>query len=424
MIDSAAAPRWIWLAIALAALVPLLSVATAILERAGPIRLRHWVEGASGRLRALWEDRRRFAVFRFLLNLFSKALPLALTVILALAAEASGVSHPFALSLVLVTLLLAVAELGSRRMLVRSAEEGLERLTWFYRVAEFVLAPVVRVVVPFLPREGGAGAESQDTDATEQEVEAFIDVGTQEGILEPEDRDLVWGVVDFGDTQVRSVMTPRIDMTCGRLGESLDELADRFAESGHSRLPVYGESIDQIAGVIHLRDLVRALRSGAATGSGAVGAIAKPPFFIPETKLLGDLLKELQARRQQMAIVLNEFGGTEGLVTVEDLLEEIVGEIADEHDDAVPENRLLEDGSLLLDGRAAVDTLREFFGVVPGEEGVETVGGLLTGSLGRVPVTGEKVPHSGLQFEIESADDRRVLSVRIRHLSGKRPRHG
>ncbi|MGE0640982.1 MAG: hemolysin family protein [Thermoanaerobaculia bacterium] len=421
MIDPAAVPRVVWLALPLAGLVPLLSVATAILERAGPIRLRHWVEESGGRLRLLWEDRRRFAVFRFLLNVCAKVLPLALCLIAAVAAQTLGVARPFLMALLLVTLLLAVAELGSRRVLLRSAEDALNRLSWFYRVSEFCFSPVIRLVAPLLPRDSAAGGEAQESEATEEEVEAFIDVGTQEGILEPEDRDLVWGVVDFGDTQVRSVMTPRVDMICGRLDDSLEELADRFADSGHSRLPLFRDSIDQIGGVVHLRDLVGAIRKG---GSETVASIAKPPFFVPETKLLGDLLKELQARRQQMAIVLNEFGGTEGLVTVEDLIEEIVGEIADEHDDAVPENRLLDDGSLLLDGRAAVDTLHDFFGVEAEGEGVETVGGLLTGALGRVPLTGEQVAHSGLHFEIENADERRVLAVRVRRHPAKKGKAG
>ena len=218
-------------------------------------------------------------------------------------------------------------------------------------------------------------------------------------------------MLDFGDTHARSVMTPRVDMVCGRMGDSLDALAEIFTESDYSRLPLYGDSIDQIVAVLHLRDLFRALRTEPRP---ALEGIVQSPFFIPGTKHLGELLKEMQARRQQMAIVLNEFGGTEGLVTIEDLIEEIVGEIADEHDDEPQENRLLEDGSLLLDGRAALDTLDEFFGVTPSDVAYETVGGLLSGTSGQVPVAGTTLYHSGLQFDVEKADDRRVLSVRVR----------
>lgn len=411
MIGSGGIRALLGLAAALTLVTPVFVLATAFLERAGPIRLRHWVEESGGRLRALWEDERRFALYRFLLNFLAKLAPLALCLSIGLAGQATGVARPFLIAVLAVATLLAVSEIAGRRLLLRDSEVALDRLTWFYRILAWLLYPLVALVAPLLPREPEATVESSEGEASEEEVEAFIEVGTQEGILEPGDRDLVWGVVDFGDTQVKSVMTPRVDMVCGRDADSLDDLAERFLASGYSRLPLYRDSIDQIVGVAHLRDLIAAQRR---TPGARASDIAKPPFFVPETKLLGELLKSFQARRQQLAIVINEFGGTEGLVTVEDLVEEIVGEITDEHDDDVPENRLLEDGSLRLDGRAAVETLDEFFGVRPEQEEVETVGGLLSGLLGRVPSPGERLELAGLEFEVEKADDRRILSVRVR----------
>jgi CBS domain containing-hemolysin-like protein len=421
MIGSGSVWLLLWSALALAALTPLLTLATAFLERAGPIRLRHWVEGAGGRLRALWVDARRFNLFRFLLNVFAKIVPLTLCIVLAQAGAGLGFRRPYFVAIVLVALLLGCSEIAGRRLLGSDSEGALERWTWFYRVAAFLSFPLVALVAPLMPRAADAADEPSEEHASEEEVEAFIEVGTQEGILEPADRDLVWGVVDFGDTQVKSVMTPRVDMVCGKLGETLDELAERFVASGYSRLPLYRESIDQIVGVAHLRDLLAALRSNPAQ---TAADISKPPLFVPETKQLGVLLRTFQARRQQMAIVLNEFGGTEGLVTVEDLVEEIVGEITDEHDDEPPENRLLEDGSALLDGRAAIETLDEFFGVAAEFEGVETVGGLLSAIEGRVPAPGEKLEHAGLEFEVERADERRVLSVRVRKAGVRTPADG
>jgi CBS domain containing-hemolysin-like protein len=409
--ETSSIPLLLWIALALALLAPLLTFATGLLERAGPIRLRHWVESAGGRLRGFWEDPRRFGLYRLLINLLAKIVPLTLCLAIGLAAEAGGWPRPFLTAVLSVAALLALTEIASRRRLLRDPEGALDRLTWFYRAAAVIFFPVVRLIAPLLPRPLELATEESEEEASEEEVEAFIDVGTQEGILEPEDRDLVWGVVDFGDTQVKSVMTPRVDMICGNIDDTLDQLADRFVSSGYSRLPLFRESIDQIVGIAHLRDLLTALR---LSPEKPVAEIAKPPFFVPETKLLGELLKSFQARRQQMAIVINEFGATEGLVTIEDLVEEIVGEIADEHDEELPENRLLDDGSLILDGRAAVETLDEFFGVRPNEEGVETVGGLLSGALGRVPAPGERLEHSGLEFEVEKADERRILSVRVR----------
>ncbi len=413
---------FLWLAALLLGLLPLLSLATALLERSGPIRMRHWVEETGGRLRQLWEDPARFGLYRVLLNLAAKLTPLALCLALGTAGERIGLPHPFYYAVASVALVVALSEIAGRRMLRSGPEGALAGLTWIYRSAYFLLWPLIALLGPLLagPRAPFEDGE-QDDEASEEEVEAFIDVGTQEGILEPEDRDLVWGVVDFGDTQARSVMTPRVDMVCGRMSDSLERLAELFIESEYSRLPLYRESIDQIVAILHLRDLFRALRSPERP---ALDSIVQTPYYIPGTKQLGELLKELQARRQQIAIVLNEFGGTEGLVTIEDVIEEIVGEIADEHDDEPPENRLLEDGSLILDGRAELETLDEFFGVKPLEDGYETVGGLLSGISGQIPAAGTTLYHAGLQFDIEKSDDRRVLAVRVRRPEGREKASG
>ncbi len=407
-----------WLAVAILPLVPMLSMLTALLERSGPIRMRHWVEEAGGRLRGLYEVPARFEVFRYLLNLLAKLAPLGLFMALVVAGESVGLEAAAPLALLFVAIAVAATELASRGLLGRDPERALRRATGLYRMALGVLLPLVVLFAPLVRRrqeeEPIAAIEGADEEASEEEVEAFIDVGTREGILEPEDRDLVWGVVDFGDTQVRSVMTPRVDMVAAPVDSPLESLADLFAASAFSRIPLYRGSIDQVVGVLHIRDLLAALRG--AEPRPAAAEIAKPPMLVPETKLLGDLLKEFQERRQQLAVVINEWGGTEGLVTVEDLVEEIVGEISDEHDEGAPENRILEDGSLLLDGRAEIDTLDEFFSYRPAETQSETVGGLITTLLGRVPEAGELLEHDGLAFEIERADERRILAVRVRRL--------
>jgi putative hemolysin len=407
---------YIWLAVLLLASLPPLSFATVLLERSGPIRMRHWVEETGGHLRRLWEDPARFGLYRYLLNLAAKLVPLGLFLALGTAGERMGLERSFFYAVVVVAVMVGLSEIAGRRMMRRSSESALASLTWVYRATFYLFWPLILLLGPFLRGPQDANTEpGSDNEASEEEVEAFIEVGTQEGILEPEDRDLVWGVVDFGDTAARSVMTPRVDMVCGRMSDSLDRLAEIFTESEYSRLPLYRDSIDQIAAILHLRDLFRALRTEPRPD---LSSIVQTPYFIPGTKHLGELLKDFQSRRQQIAIVLNEFGGTEGLVTIEDVIEEIVGEIADEHDDEPPENRLLEDGSLLLDGRAPVDTLDEFFGVKPSEADYETVGGLLSGLSGQVPAAGATLFHAGLQFDVEKADDRRVLAVRVRRATG------
>jgi len=402
---------WIGVAVASGALLPLLSLLTALLERSGPIRMRHWAEESGGRLRSLYDDKRRFEVYRYLLNLGAKLAPLALFAAVVRLLSGFGLAGALLVGAVAVALVVALTELANRSLLRSDPEEALRRMTMLYRASLVPLLPFVIALAPLVPRRVERDHDGpEDDEASEEEVEAFIDVGTREGILEPEDRDLVWGVVDFGDTQVRSVMTPRVDMVAAPVGTPLDELATLFVEHAVTRMPLYGASVDQIVGILHIRDLLEGLmREPHPTARD----LARPALLVPETKLLGDLLKEFQSRRQQMAIVINEFGGAEGLVTAEDLVEEIVGEIQDEYDDEEPENRLLEDGSLLLDGRAAVDLLDEHFGWSPPDDSMETVGGLVAGSFGYMPKPGEETEIDGLRFRVERSDERRILELRI-----------
>jgi len=402
---------WLLATLVLLPSLPVLALLTALLERSGPIRMRHWSEEAGGRLRDLFEDPRRFDVFRYSLNLLAKLAPLLLFAAATRSLLERRFPHPLLAAGVAVALIVAVSELASRSLLGRDPEEALRRLTWLYRVALALLWPLLWIARPLAPEPIEPDEVEHEEEASEEEVEAFIEVGTREGILEPEDRDLLWGVVDFGDTQVRSVMTPRVDIVAAPIDEPLERLLDRMIAASVSRMPLYRGSIDQVAGILSLRDLVAGWRRDPKPSAAE---LVKPPFLVPSTKHLAVLLREFQARRQQLAIVLNEHGGTEGLVTVEDLIEEIVGEIQDEFDDAEPENRLLEDGSLLLDGRASIEILDEFFAWRAEDSSVETVGGLVSGLLGYVPRSGEVLQHGRLRFEVERADERRILVLRVR----------
>ncbi len=258
--------------------------------------------------------------------------------------------------------------------------------------------------------------EGEDAaEASDEEIEAFIDVGTREGILEPEEGEWLWGIVGFGDTQARSVMTPRIDMICAPVDVRLDVLAERFIESGHSRIPVYEDSIDHVIGILHIRDVLRAVRSPEPL---AVRDLLKPPLFIPETKPLRELLKELQARFQQVAIVVDEYGGTAGLVTVEDLIEEIVGEIMDEHEALAAELEPLENGAATGSTAAPTSSCSTSCSRVEIEDPeYETVAGLIFSALGHVPQVGETVETHGLRFTVEAVADRRIQTVRIERIT-------
>jgi putative hemolysin len=445
-----------WTVGALLPAAVLVSVISALLERSGPIRLSHWAEEAGGRLRALYDQPLRFGVFRSLLSLGGRLLPVALFAALAALLAAAGARRPVAASLTVVLALLAAVEVANRALVGRDAERALRALTAVYRAALLVLGPLVTMLAAALAalvpssRLGRREESEEEEAASDEEVEAFIDVGTREGIIEPEQGRWLSNIVDFSETQARSVMTPRIDMVCAPVEASLDELAERFLDSGHSRIPLYQESIDHIVGVLHIRDLLRALRaprapqvaaprSGGSGGAGerdeggegggvnpsgggnaARGGIAellKPPLFIPETKPLDELLRELQTLSQQMAIVVDEYGGTAGLVTVEDLVEEIVGEISDEHEDGqAAEITPLGEGAWRLDGRTHLEALDRLFEVEIEDAEYETVAGLIFSALGHLPKPGETVEREGLRFTVEEVAGRRIKALRVERL--------
>ena len=405
-------PALLWILVLLVPLGVLVPVLSALLERSGPIRLRQWAEEAGGGLRRLYDAPVRFGVFRFLLSLLSRLIPIVLVLTLAQLLQVWNRRYPFVWAFCLVAVLVAFVEASNRALLARDPERALRVLTRLYRAALFLLAPLVTLLAPLVPSSHLERDENEEN-ATDEEIEAFIDVGTREGILEPEQGEWLWSIVDFRDTQVRSVMTPRIDMVCAPVEASLEMLAERFVESGHSRIPLYEDSIDHVVGILHIRDVLRSIRLPEPP---AVRDLIKPPLFIPETKALGELLKELQARFQQVAIVVDEYGGTAGLVTVEDLIEEIVGEIMDEHEALVAELEPVEEGVWRLDGRAHIELLDELFAVEVENPEYETVAGLIYTYLGHVPQVGETVDRFGLRFTVEAVADRRIQTVKVERI--------
>jgi putative hemolysin len=408
-----------WLALALAAGGGVMIVLSALLERSGPVRLRHWAEEAGGGLLALFEHRGRFEAYRYLLSLLAKAAPLLVALVLASFLAGTGVARPALWAVAAVVGLIAAVELVNRRLVAHRSEESLARFTVLYRPLRVLLWPAVVLLAPLAPAAGNgeqlAEDDDEEDDVSDEEIEAYIELGTREGILDEGEGDYLWGIVDFGDTQVRSVMTPRVDMVVAQADEDLDALAGRFLDSGHSRVPLYEDSIDRIVGILHIREVLRGLRADPPRPTAR--DLMKAPFYVPERRPLDQLLKEMQARFQQMAIVLDEYGGTAGLVTVEDLLEEIVGEIFDEDEvAAASEPVALADGSWRLDGRTPIDALDDLFDVDLEEEPYETVAGLVLSVYGQVPEEGAVVAAHGLRLHVEQVSARRIQVVRVERL--------
>lgn len=253
--------------------------------------------------------------------------------------------------------------------------------------------------------------EGDEEAVDEHEVQAFIGAGEDAGILEREDAELVASIVELSETVAREIMTPRTDVVALPVNADFGTMERLFAESMFTRIPVFRDTLDRIEGVVHVKDVLRSVAGG---GRPPARELLRPVLVVPETKPLRELLREFQSARQQLAVVVDEYGGTSGIVTLEDVLEEIVGEISDEHQREVPEVQKESEGVYLLDGAAHVEVLEELFGVEVGEVGFDSVAGLVLDRLGHLPRIGEHATWHGLDLEVVELDRRRLRRVRVR----------
>ena len=301
----------------------------------------------------------------------------------------------------------------------RNPERVLNLLLPSFDPVAAVLRPLTRALVGLIatlrrerPQASTAEGEASAAEQGDEATHTFLEAGEHEGLIEREERALLQSIVDFGDTLVREVMTPRPDIVAIRSDATVAELRELLAEEEYSRIPAYKESLDHIVGFVYVKDLVRL----EPPGSRPLAELVRPAFFIPETKRVAELLKDFQRQQVQSAIVVDEYGGTAGLVTLEDLIEEIVGEIRDEYD--VELEPVIEEGqgAWLFSGKVDIHEVIEKLDVQIERDGFETVGGLVLSHMGRVPSPGETFEIAGLQIEVLEAERRRVTRVRIRKL--------
>jgi CBS domain containing-hemolysin-like protein len=337
----------------------------------------------------------------------------------ALIARGVGVesAHKVPLVLVSIAAFVVICELLLPLVIVgRDPERVLELLLPTFAPIVRSLGPVTRLIARSV---SSAARQTSTAEAAEDEAnevaKAYIDTAEQEGIIEGEERRLLQSIVDFGDTLVREVMTPRPDIVAIREDATIGDLRALFREQEYSRFPVYRDSLDNMAGFVFIKDLV-AIGPGASDPS-PIRPLIRPPVVVPETKRVPELLKQFQRQQTQIAIVVDEYGGTAGIVTIEDLLEEIVGEIRDEYD--VESEPIVEEGSgrFVFSGKVNIDELAQRLHVDIEREGFETVGGYLMHHIGRVPAVGEKFEFDGLIVEILDAERRRINRVRVSRAS-------
>ncbi len=319
--------------------------------------------------------------------------------------------------LVLVTALvmLVLGELVPEALGVQHSERLALWLARPVLVLEFLCMPVVSLIIRVsnaLSRLLGASAQRGMPMVTEEEIKTLVDAGEEEGVIQEEEKEMIYSIFELGDTLTREVMVPRIDVVSLDVTTPMLEALDAVMEAGHSRIPVYEETIDNVAGVLYAKDLLPFLRDGQT--DVPLRTVLREAYFIPETKKASDLLPDLQQRRVHMAIVVDEYGGTAGLVTIEDLLEEIVGEIQDEYDTEDPFFEFINDDEYVFNARVDLDDLNRLMSVALPTEDNDTLGGFIYTELGKVPIVGNTVAFADLSFTVESVVGRRIKKVRVK----------
>ena len=312
-----------------------------------------------------------------------------------------------------VIILLVFGEIGPKIYATRHTEHlALSVATPILYLSKF-LSPIIWGIEKITGNFGAPSAIGEPT-VTEEEIKEWIEVGKEEGTIEQEEREMLYSVLEFGDTNAREIMTPRVDVALIEDTRTLDEAMQVFNETGFSRLPVYHDSVDNIIGILNIKDVFSTAFS--LKKNIPIRELMYDPYFVPETKKIDDLLKELQLRKVQIAIVLDEYGSFIGILTVEDILEELVGDILDEFDREEPEIQKIGEGIFLVDAKLWVEDLNEELDIdLPVHESYETIGGLLIERLGHIPHPGETVhlTETHITLVVMQMLSRRIVKVKL-----------
>lgn len=370
--------------------------------------------GKSARLLKLLERRNQLVDLLWCLSLL--VLALAVTEEVLLVWGVPGLSLPWKAMLlgVLTLLYLVCFQLYPRAWASTGGDRVALMLVPFIEVVTFLfgwLGKLLQTLSTVFTRRPGGGLSREDEGLSDEEIRILLAKGKEEPEIEEEAKELIESIVVFGDTVVKEVMIPRIDMISVEVKGTIAKVLELAVVHGFSRFPVYEESVDNIVGVIYVKDLLPLLKEG--TTGVAIREKMRPPKYVPESKKVHELLREMQKERVPMAIVLDEYGGTEGVVTMEDLLEEIVGEIADVHEKEAPELELLPDGTYLVDGRMNIEDLNEKLEIALPFEEFESIGGFVYGQMGRVPKEGEKAELDNVVLEVARIHRQRIAKVRV-----------
>ncbi|EWT03434.1 membrane protein [Intrasporangium oryzae NRRL B-24470] len=400
----------------------LLSAAEAAIFRMSRVRAQELFDegrsGAKSLLTVVGDSPAYLAVIAFL-RVVAEATA-AVLVTLAVAGAVDSRTKALFISIAVMALVSFVVVGVSPRTLGRQNFETVALWSAPFAVGlRKILGPVARLLVVLgnavTPGKGYSDGPFQ----SESELRDLVDMAGDSEVIEEDEREMIHSVFELGDTVARAVMVPRTDMVVLDHGKSLRSAMSLFLRSGFSRIPVVGDDSDDVLGLLYFKDVARRLNAAPEDARHPATEVMRPMHFVPESKPVDDLLREMQRDQNHFAIVVDEYGGTAGLITIEDIIEEIVGEISDEHDREAPGVEELEDGTLRVPAAMDIDDLAELFDVSIDEDDVDTVGGLLTKAIGRVPIVGSTGTVAGLSLTAERMAGRRhrVASVIVRRVT-------
>jgi len=372
--------------------------------------------------RELMEHRRRFELILILGTQLSIA---AIAILLADVFIDAGVGFPLLLAFIAAFVVVVLFRQLVPRLLTQNHPEDvfwalLPAFQVFYRFFSVFVSPVIGLLNRMRSPEPEETITEEEADETKEEIQAFIDVGEEAGIIEESEGELIQSIIEFSDTRVAEVMRPRPQIIAIESTATVADARQLMIESKHSRIPVYRDQIDTIEGIVYVRDLLAFC--DAEKMSMPVTRCMRPAYFVPESKSVRALLEEMQKAKIQIAMVIDEYGGVAGLVTVEDIIEEILGEIEDE-DEATTSDEIIqtEDGSYLIDASAEIRKVELLYDKEIEADDFTTVAGLIINELGHVPEVGEKMDFKGLRFEVVDADSKRVNRIRLSSIEEPAP---
>lgn len=414
----------------------LFSTAEALLNKITKGEVKETIEEGgfgAGAITALLQNPRNFLNTIMVAKGFLSVGAVIITILLTdrLSIVESQVARFGIATVVSAVLLIVFAEMVPKSYVKGRTERSFVKAIFFLRIFYVILYPAIKVfvLVSYLGVRLIGGRVSRDEEAltSQEELETLTAVSESEEILEKEEREMIHGIFELETTVAREVMTPRTDMVYLDVSTELSDVLVTVVEKGYSRIPVYEDNIDNVVGILHVKDLLRYWHKYKQNVN--LRDVLRPPLLVPETKRIDDLLQEFRNKKTHMAIVVDEYGGTAGLITIEDIIEEIVGEIQDEYDE---EDRLieeLEDGSYEVDARMPIDEINDMLLVNLPSEDSDSIGGFIVNYLGRVPQTNESfsydytptpntngngIPHKELHFSIIDSDERRISLIKLK----------